>query len=104
MYCKNCGNEVNKNAVVCPCCGCSVQSDGTSKKGLGFVLGFFLGLIGLIIGLCMYDSTSVERKTFMKGWLISFIISIALSVIGVIIYFAALGSVFASAYSMALII
>ena len=66
MYCKNCGNEVNKNAVVCPCCGCSVQSNDTSKKGLGFVLGFFLGLIGLIIGLCMYDSTSVEKKNIYE--------------------------------------
>ena len=74
MYCKTCGNKINSNAVVCPHCGCSTgvkKSGGESKKGMGVALGLFLGLIGLIIGVCLYESDSLERKTFTKrlAWL-----------------------------------
>ena len=57
-YCTHCGKEVNDNAVVCIHCGCSLNknSEGESKTGLGALLGFLLGLIGLIIGLCLYPN------------------------------------------------
>ena len=89
MYCKNCGQEVNDNAVVCIHCGCAVETknnstiitDGTSKKGMGVLFGLLLGLIGLIIGIVMYPADSYERKPFIKGWCITFAISIGLSII-----------------------
>ena len=51
MYCKTCGQKIRKDAVICPHCGCQTgyKKEGTSKKGIGFLLGFFLGIIGLII-------------------------------------------------------
>ena len=98
MYCKNCGKEVNDNAVICVHCGVALEQkknglSGESKTSLGALLGVFLGLIGLIIGLCMYPSDSVERKTFIKGWGIAFAISF---VICIILYFTVFASLFAT--------
>ncbi len=90
MFCKNCGKEVNENAVVCIHCGAAISNkpatqvtglNGESKTALGVVLGLFLGLIGLIIGLCMFPSGSEERSTFLKGWGITFAISVILSIV-----------------------
>ena len=96
MYCKNCGKEVNDNAVVCIHCGSAIDNkpttklSGESKTGIGALLGIFLGLIGLIIGLCMYPNDSIERKTFMKGWAIAFIISAVLCIILYVTVFASI--------------
>lgn len=83
MYCNKCGNQLDDNAVICPKCGCvtskadltSVQNQ-TPKMGMGVLLGLVLGLIGLIIGVCMYPSGTTARSTFLKGWWIAFAISI----------------------------
>ena len=79
MYCKTCGNKINSKAVVCPHCGCATgykETHGESKKGMGFWLGMFLGVIGLIIGICLYESGTKERKTFIKGWTAGFVTTI----------------------------
>ncbi len=50
MYCKNCGNEVNENAVVCLKCGASVinQTNTEGKDWLTtLLLCFFLGGFGI---------------------------------------------------------
>ena len=67
-------------------------STGESKKGRGLLLGFFLGIIGLVIGLCLYKEGTEERKTFMNGWVISFIVYICVSVFFGIIYGVTLSS------------
>ena len=67
MFCKYCGKEIDDNAVVCINCGSATDKlqekatglSGESKTGLGALLGIFLGLIGLIIGLCFYPSGSI---------------------------------------------
>lgn len=63
-----------------------------SKEGIGFVLGFFFSLIGLIIGLILYSGkTGDEMKTFISGWVKGFLTSFVLAVAaGVIYYFAIL--------------
>ena len=79
MYCKTCGNKINPKAIACPHCGCATgykQSSGKSKKGPGVLSGMFTGVIGLVIGMCLYESDTVERKTFMKGWTIGFVLDI----------------------------
>ena len=88
MYCKNCGNEINDKAAICIHCGCATGNNnsieelsGVSKKTAGFLMGFFLGLIGLLIGICMYPSNSYERKTFIQGWGIAFAINIGFVVL-----------------------
>ncbi|MBQ6980413.1 MAG: hypothetical protein IJQ07_07195 [Clostridia bacterium] len=98
MYCKYCGKEINDDAEICVHCGRSTgvkdvqyrTSSGESKTGIGVLLGLFLGLIGLIIGLLLYPSNTEERSSFLKGWLGAFIVTI---VVGIVIYVAAVGCV-----------
>ena len=62
----------------------SNQQNKASKVGIGVALGL-LGLIGLVIGLVLYND-EFEKKTFLKGWIIAFVIEIILGIIlGVVI-------------------
>ncbi len=45
-----------------------------SKKGLGFLLGFFFGILGLL-GLLSCDEKE-EKSAFMTGWAIAFVVNI----------------------------
>lgn len=49
------------------------------KSKLGFLLGFFFGILGLL-GLLSCNE-QYEKDEFMSGWWKSFIISIVISVI-----------------------
>ena len=94
MFCKKCGNEVNDEAVICIHCGCELDNGKTkdnnqSKTGIGVVMALFLGVIGLIIGICLYPSGTIARKTFVKAWIWTFVIGAA---IVLIIYFIAIGA------------
>ncbi len=86
MFCPKCGKEIADDADVCVHCGRQVKEDprtkdyNTSKTGIGVVLGLFLGLIGLIIGICLYPEGTVARKTFMKAWMITFFVALGVSV------------------------
>lgn len=85
MYCKKCGEVIDNDAVVCPKCGCStnvVQNNhkyNVSKTGMGILMGICLGLIGLVIGIVNYPEETIARKTFIKAWLITFLISLVIS-------------------------
>lgn len=88
MFCSKCGNEILDEAVICPKCGCETVSKKTENKepdepktGMGILLALVLGLIGLVIGLCLYKENTVARKTFLKGWGITFGISVVICVI-----------------------
>lgn len=61
------------------------QYYGEEKGGVGIALGFFFGLLGLIIGLLLYPSFTYERETFINGWIRGLIIGI---VIGMVLAFA----------------
>ena len=83
MFCKYCGNEVNDNAVVCTKCGCPAEKNASTsvcvnrnKRPLGVLFCIFFGLIGLIIGILMYDRNSEEFKTFRAGWLKCFVVEL----------------------------
>lgn len=87
MFCPKCGKEINDDAAVCVHCGRSLQQRPEenpefqeSKSGLGVVLGLFLGLIGLIIGLCLYPAGTIARKTFLKAWGITFSVCIGVAI------------------------
>ena len=93
MYCKNCGHEVNENAVICPHCGCQIQSFGptnnqannnanqTQQKSnplaiVGFVLSFFVALAGLICSILGYNKAKNEGLEHKNLALAGIIISI----------------------------
>lgn len=62
------------------------QVENNSKTSIGVVLGLFLGFIGLIIGLLLYNNENESRQTFIKGWVIGFVVCIVLAFIFVSIY------------------
>lgn len=68
------------------------RENKNSKQGIGFVLGFFFSLIGLLIGFILYqEKKGDEMKTFISGWVKGFLTSFVLAVAaGVIYYFAIL--------------
>lgn len=61
-YCSKCGNELFDEAVICPKCGCPVESGtanqntdgkgrGVQKRGLGKFLIAFFGILAVISGI-----------------------------------------------------
>ncbi len=94
MYCTNCGQEVSEKAVVCIHCGCAVvpnRQTRENKSKLGFVCGFFLGILGLMVGLTTFHDQDYEKKTFFKGWIKGIIIAI---IVGVVIALAIVAVVY----------
>ena len=99
MYCQKCGEEIKDEAVICPKCGCETNVKKSQqqyldepKTGMGVLFALLLGLIGLIVGICLYKDGTVARKTFIKGWLITFGISIAFVLIYVVILLGVVGA------------
>lgn len=94
MFCPKCGKEINDDVVVCVNCGYSVKKEpeksqvyNEPKTGIGVLLGLFLGLIGLIIGICMYPEGTVARNTFIKAWVITFLVTGAVAFILILIFY-----------------
>ena len=116
MFCISCGKYNPDNATSCKYCGGSLtnrapvsqqsqyrsqyKSYGESKTVVGVLLGLFLGLIGLIIGVCLYPSGSEERSTFIKGWIIAFVIGAIVSLIILIGYGSMLAELLPYMYNM----
>lgn len=88
MYCKNCGQEIDDKAVVCPKCGVQVSSYKGSGDSSSFgyaLLGFLFPIIGLILYLVWKDEYPLRAKSAGKGALVSVIVSIVVGVIYAII-------------------
>ena len=91
MYCKYCGKEIDDHADVCIHCGRSTGNNnqqstntmGVPKTGVGVLCGLFLGIIGLIIGILLYPYNTIERDTFIKGW-VGTVLSVVVLVVVVI--------------------
>ena len=63
------------------------SSSSGSKAGIGFVCAFFLGIIGLIIGLIIYKDDEEDRRSFLKGWGWTFGITLVLSIFVFIVFY-----------------
>ena len=101
MYCNNCGAEIDDNAVVCPKCGVAtgvetaVETAATEpqkKNGLaiaGFVLAFFVPLVGLILSIIGKKKSAeldgAGAKLAIAGIVISCVAIVAVIAIGVVI-------------------
>lgn len=93
-YCRFCGKPVSPEAELCTHCGRRLKEPPRqvytnpeheySKTGVGVAMALFLGIIGLIIGICMYPSGTTARETFIKAWVTTFIIGMLVVVLIVI--------------------
>lgn len=93
MFCKNCGKEVNDNAVICPNCGVQLaqlkggkaedESKSNSMAIIGFVLSFFISIAGLICSIIAYRKCRDEGLNG-KGLAIA---GIAISVASMVLAF-----------------
>ncbi len=103
MYCKNCGSNIDDNAVVCPKCGVAV---GNQKQGkynvlsiVGFVLSFFIAIAGLICSIIARKQIRESGEQGMglatAGMIIS-IVSMVLSFLGIVIYISLIGVILGS--------
>lgn len=90
MFCKNCGEEIDDNAVVCPKCGVAVKEVAAATAvgdapNMGFaVLGFFFPIVGLILYLVWHTDYPLKAKSCGKGALIGFCVSLASSILMVV--------------------
>ncbi|MBE7082544.1 MAG: zinc-ribbon domain-containing protein [Clostridiales bacterium] len=98
MFCRNCGSEINDEAVICVKCGVPVAqpkaveektkkepkpivnvsveeaSDfifNQKKTGLGVFAGLVMGLIGLVF-MFFFPKNTLARRSFAKAYWISF--------------------------------
>ena len=77
MYCKNCGAEIDDQAVVCPKCGVSQKQEVVDNGGFGWgLLGCCIPLAGLILFLVWKDTKPNSAKAAGIGALVSVIIAV----------------------------
>lgn len=93
MYCRNCGNEIDNRAAVCPKCGVStgivtaVQNTNVLAI-VGFVLSFFMSIAGLVCSIIarkQIRESGEKGMSFATAGMIISIVSMVLSVVAVII-------------------
>ena len=82
-YCTKCGKELFDEAVTCPGCGCSCETQVAlaeeDKKSLGWaLLGFLFPMVGFILFLVWKDKTPLKAKSCGKGALASIIFGVIL--------------------------
>lgn len=84
-YCTKCGKELLDEAVICPGCGCSCETQVApaeeDKKSFGWaLLGFLVPVAGLVLYLVWKDKTPLKAKSAGKGALISVIVSVIFTI------------------------
>ncbi len=89
MYCSNCGREIPEQAAVCLGCGAAANRKTVSDTGGAgwWWLGFLVPLAGLLIWITCNDNQPKRAKSAGMGALVSVIVSVALSVLFVILWF-----------------
>ena len=105
MFCRNCGKQIDDRAEFCPNCGVRVnggRSGGVAPDdapSAGFaVLCFLFPVVGLILYLVWKDNYPLKARSCGKGALIGVIVSVAASVLYVILILGLAGCLAAGGY------
>lgn len=78
-FCKNCGQEIHDQAVICPNCGVSQETKPVVVDNGGFgwgLLGCCIPIVGLILFLVWKDTKPKTSKAAGIGALVSVIIAV----------------------------
>lgn len=100
-YCTVCGNQIVDEAVICPSCGCAVNTPRNTQftqtvnqpdeVSVGLcILSFFIPLFGIIYWAVKYKETPKRAKACGITGLISWGVSILVSIISMIFSFSML--------------
>lgn len=95
MYCKNCGNHLADEAIVCPDCGVATdnfykhrgqnQNQVDEPSGLLNLIAFFFPLFGILM-YAIYENTQPRRaKSVIRSALFGFLFAILLTVLYIIL-------------------
>ena len=87
-YCKNCGAQINDQAVICPMCGVSQETKPAVVDNGGFgwgALGFCIPIVGLVLYLVWKDTKPRTAKAAGKGALVSVILGVVWYVLMIIV-------------------
>lgn len=98
MFCKNCGQEIDDKAVVCPHCGVAVYSTGPAPVPaqpvqddsnpiavVGFVCSFLIPIVGLICSIIGLTKANKEGRKYKGLAIAGIVISVINWVVGIII-------------------
>ena len=107
MYCKNCGQQLDDRAVVCPHCGVATGNGqikttaADDRRSGGFaVLCFFFPVVGLILYLVWHDDYPQKARSCGKGALISVIVNAAFVLIYILFVACMVGTLIVSTASV----
>lgn len=100
MICPKCNKKNDAEANFCKFCGAQIKEENINDNAdenkkilsekerhidlMGGILGFLLGPIGLLLGLCLYRKK--EFKIFVISWLWSFLIMLTVAILVTILY------------------
>ncbi len=89
-FCRNCGAQIDDQAVVCPKCGVA-QGAGMSTSDSGEILWGLLGccipLVGLILFLVWKDTKPKTSKAAGIGALVGVVVSVLCVVVWYVMLF-----------------
>ena len=88
MFCKNCGSEIDDNAIVCPKCG--VPQENLNQAANNDTGGFGWGLLGCcipIVGLILFCVWHDDKPKTAKAAGIGALISVGLGLVSYIMMF-----------------
>lgn len=89
-YCRNCGAEIDDNAVICVHCGAAQNIKPAGEEDaysvLWALLGFFIPIVGLILYLVWRDTKPKSSKAAGLGALISVGVSVGTALISLFFF------------------
>ena len=95
MFCKNCGSQIDDNAVACPHCGVATDnfymnrgiapSYNDAPSGGFAVLCFFFPVIGLILYIIWHDTMPLRARSCGKGAITGVIVEVVLVILMVVL-------------------